>query len=129
MIATITTVPSSATRRIETPAAVMTTLASPSLGATEVLSVWRVEMAAGSSGPTHRIDSEQVWTVLSGAARVLAVDGEVAVEAGDTVVLPAGLDRTIVADASFVALVAGRGDARAQVPGEPEDRGTPPWMA
>lgn len=129
MSVTITAVPSSTTRRTETPNAVMTTLASPTLGDTEALSLWRVEMAAGATGPTHRVSSEQVWTVLAGRARVSSPDGEVTVTDGDTVVLPADVDRTIAADTPFTALVVGRGDAVVHVPGELDSRGTPPWMA
>jgi quercetin dioxygenase-like cupin family protein len=72
-------------RVTETPNAVMTTYASPTLGSTE-LSVWRVEMKASAQGPVHVMDSEQVWTGLSG-------------------------------------------HARASVPGEDTDRGTPPWIS
>ena len=56
-------------RRTQTPNATMTTLASPTLGATEGLSLWKVEMAAGASGPRHVFDSEQLWTVQAGRRR------------------------------------------------------------
>jgi quercetin dioxygenase-like cupin family protein len=61
-------------RRHETPNAVMSTLASPSLGSAE-LSLWRVVMTAGQRGPEHTFDTEQVWTVVSGAAEV-ELDGK-----------------------------------------------------
>ena len=57
---------SSSMRRTETPNAVMTTLASPTQGPTDQLSIWRVEMRAGQRGPRHVFDSEQVWHVLAG---------------------------------------------------------------
>lgn len=84
------------TRRTETPNAVMTTLASPTQGGA-AQAVWRVDMRAGQSGPLHAIDTEQVWTVLTGAA-VVEIDGQRhTVEAGDTVVIPAHLPRRITA--------------------------------
>jgi quercetin dioxygenase-like cupin family protein len=121
------TVPAAAARRSETPNAVMTTLASPTLGATRELALWRVRMEAGGAGPEHVFDSEQVWTVVSGAARV-TVDGEQAVlAAGDTIVLPAGATRRIRADGELEALVAGRAGARVTAAGH--DGVTPPWIA
>ena len=39
------------TRTTVTPNATMTTLASPTLGATSGRSLWQVDMAAGASGP------------------------------------------------------------------------------
>src|ERR1700728_2890552 len=83
-------------RRHETPNAVMSTLASPSLGSAE-LSLWRVAMAAGQRGPQHTFDVEQVWTVVSGAADV-ELDGEThAVAPGDTLIIPASATRRIAA--------------------------------
>jgi quercetin dioxygenase-like cupin family protein len=116
------------TRRTATPNAVMTTYASASLGGSAT-AMWRVEMAPDASGPRHRFDVEQVWTVLDGTAEVL-LDGETTtVGAGDTLVLPAGLPRRIHADpaAGFTALVAGASAAHA-IPegGEPV---TPAWIA
>ncbi|WP_157186849.1 hypothetical protein [Nocardia jiangxiensis] len=57
-------------RRSETPAGVMTTLASPTVGDTAGLSMWQVDMTAGASGPLHVFDSEQIWTVLDGELSV-----------------------------------------------------------
>lgn len=94
-------------RRTETPNAVMTTLASPTLGGAGH-SLWRVDMRPGAAGPPHAFDAEQVWTVLDGGATV-EVDGEaLALSPGDTVVLPAGVPRRVRADpeAGFAALVA-----------------------
>ena len=116
-------------RRSETPNATMTTLASPTLGATAALSMWQVEMAAGAQGPRHVFDSEQVWTVLEGQL-VAAVAGEESdLRAGDTVVLPAGAERQLSATTDVRVLVCGHGDATARVPGEDAPRGTPPWIA
>ncbi|WP_051133001.1 hypothetical protein [Nocardia paucivorans] len=57
----------SETRRTETPDAVMTTLASPTLGGSSQL-LWRVEMTADNRGPMHSCDTEQIWTILTGRA-------------------------------------------------------------
>lgn len=120
-------IPGPAARRTETPNAVMTTLASPTLGAARELALWRVSMEAGASGPEHVFDSEQVWTVVAGTARV-SVDGTGhALSAGDTIVLPAGAPRQIVAVEALEAFVTGRAGARVTAAGH--DRVTPPWIA
>jgi quercetin dioxygenase-like cupin family protein len=115
-------------RRHETPNAVMSTLASPSLGSAE-LSLWHVAMSAGQRGPEHTFDIEQVWTVVSGAADV-ELDGEThALTPGDTLILSAGAIRRIAAgDGGFEALVAARAGARALLT-DGTDKGTPPWIA
>jgi quercetin dioxygenase-like cupin family protein len=107
-------------RRTETPNAVMTTLASPTLGASRQ-SVWRVDMKPGQSGPLHGIDADQVWAVLDGAATVRLGTDQVAVEPGDTVVIPADVPRRITADAlkGFAAVVTGPATLRAYVITEP----------
>jgi quercetin dioxygenase-like cupin family protein len=125
----LSTVSANENRRTETPNATMTTLASPTLGPTAGLSMWRVEMAAGAHGPRHAFDSEQLWTVLEGEISVAVDDHARDLAAGDTVVLPAGVDRQISARTPARLLVCGRGDAIARVPGEDASRGTPPWIA
>lgn len=115
-------------RRTETPNAVMTTFASPSLGrSTQAL--WRVEMAPGARGPEHAMDSEQVWTVLEGRAAVRVGSERHDVGAGDTVVLPPAVLREITADAELglTAVVTGVGAAVASGPGR--DPVVPPWIA
>jgi len=98
-------------RRTETPNAVMTTLASATLGGSRQ-AVWRVDMAPGAAGPVHAFEAEQVWTVLDGGAHI-AVDGETAtVAAGDTVVMPADVSRQIRTDAGLTALVCAPATAR-----------------
>jgi len=107
----------------------MTTLASPSLAGSESLSLWQVEMSAGSRGPLHVFDSEQVWTVLAGEIAVTVDGRREELRAGDTLVLRAGATRQIASEGDARMLVCGRGDAVASVPGEDADRGTPPWIA
>lgn len=116
-------------RRSKTPNATMTTLASPTLGPTDGLSLWQVEMAAGASGPRHVFDSEQVWTVREGRISVDVVGESCTLEQGDTFVLAAGVERQIHATTDALILVCGHGHAIASVPGETSSRGTPPWIA
>lgn len=125
----ITTIRAAENRRTETPNATMTTLASPTLGATAGLSMWYVEMTEGAQGPRHVFDSEQLWTVLEGELTVLVAEDRAALAAGDTLVLPAGVERQICARTTARLLVCGHGDAVARVPGEDTSRGTPPWIA
>ena len=116
-------------RRTETPNAVMTTLASPTVGGAG-RSLWRVEMQPGAQGPEHSFDVEQVWTVLEGAADVV-LDGRTArVEVGDTLVLAPGRTRQITADAEagLVAMVTSPPEGRASMV-DGTDRGVPAWIA
>jgi quercetin dioxygenase-like cupin family protein len=84
-------------RRTETPNGVMTTLASPTQGGSGQ-SVWRVDMAAGACGPVHAFDTDQVWTVIAGAARITLADDTLSLTRGDTVILPADARRQVFAD-------------------------------
>lgn len=115
-------------RRSETPAGVMTTLASPTQGETAGLSLWEVAMARGRSGPLHVFDTEQIWTVLEGDLSVDIAGETQTIGAGDTVVIPADLERKVVAKTDARLIVCGHADAIARVPGEPEPRGTPAWI-
>jgi quercetin dioxygenase-like cupin family protein len=90
-----TTVRAAEGRRTETPSATMTTLASPTLGPSEGLSLWRVEMEAGVTGPLHVFDSEQLWTVLAGELTIAVDAAPTELGAGDTVVIPAGVERQV----------------------------------
>jgi quercetin dioxygenase-like cupin family protein len=124
-----TTVRAAESRRTETPNATMTTLASPTLGPTAGLSLWRVEMEAGVTGPLHAFDREQLWTVLDGELTI-AVDGAPTdLAPGDTVVIPPAVERQVHARTAARLIVCGPGDAVATVPGEDTPRGTPPWIA
>jgi quercetin dioxygenase-like cupin family protein len=77
-----------------TPNATMTTFAAPSRGSTE-LTTWRVSMAEGASGPSHVVDREQVWLPLTGTLTVVADGVSTVVGPGQSVVLPAGVVRTV----------------------------------
>ncbi|MCP2261099.1 Cupin domain protein [Streptoalloteichus tenebrarius] len=129
-------------RRTATPNAVMTTLASPTQGAAG-LALWRVDMDPGQVGPRHAFDTEQVWTVLTGAASVALGDQTVALGPGDTLVMPVDLPRQVTADpdAGLAAIVAAPAGSRASNPEgvtsadacalAPRDaeRIVPPWVA
>ncbi|KRF11284.1 hypothetical protein ASG90_16090 [Nocardioides sp. Soil797] len=117
-------------RVTETPNAVMTTLGSPTQGGTSDLSLWRVAMAAGQSGPRHSFDVEQVWYVASGSAAVVTDEGRVELAPGDTIVLPARGTRQISTDAGVTFVVAGRASGLA-TPSTSEGDGeavAPPWV-
>ncbi|MDY7099839.1 MAG: cupin domain-containing protein [Actinomycetota bacterium] len=116
-------------RTTTTPNATMTTLASPTQGGAEVLSLWTVEMAEGATGPLHAFDSEQLWTVRSGRLAVELGGTTHELADGDTLVLPAGEARRVRALTAVEAVVCGRGDAVVQVVGEDAPRGTPDWIA
>lgn len=105
-------------RRIRTPNGVMTTLASPTQGEAGQ-AVWRVEMAPGAEGPVHAFDTESVWTWLQGGGEVRIGGERVTVEAGDTMVLPAGALRQMVtsADRGFTAIVAAPAGVQVYNPG------------
>ena len=112
-------------RRVETPNATMTTLASPGVGGA-AHALWRVEMAPGQAGPPHRSDVEQVLTVTAGRVR-LSVDGEVReLLPGDTAVVPAGALRRVEAPEGLQLLISAAPTANAVLP-DGTDRGVLPW--
>ncbi|MEU3572074.1 cupin domain-containing protein [Kitasatospora sp. NPDC036755] len=127
-------------RRTETPNAVMTTHASPTQGST-ALAVWHVDMAVGARGPLHAMDTEQVWTLLTGTAAIDLAGELLTLAAGDTAVLPADTARRIATDTGFTAVVASPSPAHAYNPDArtpadacalaPRDdrRVLPPWIA
>jgi quercetin dioxygenase-like cupin family protein len=107
----------------------MRTHASPTIGSTAGLSMWEVGMTEGASGPLHVFDSEQIWTVLEGECSV-QIAGEIEILGrGDTVVMPPELERQVAARTDVRLLVCGHANAAARVPGEPDPRGTPAWIA
>ncbi|GAA1693630.1 hypothetical protein GCM10009830_46770 [Glycomyces endophyticus] len=117
------------TRRTATPAAVMTTLASPAQGGAP-FPLWRVEAAPGTAGPLHLIDADQVWTLTAGTARVEADDAAADLAAGDTLVVPAGAARRFTPGPDgFTALVTGPAGMRASMPAAPEDKIDLAWTA
>jgi quercetin dioxygenase-like cupin family protein len=103
-----------------------TSLATPSLGASEV-SVWRVELAPGSAGVTHQLTRGEVFVVLSGRAAVQLGDAETEAGVGDTIVVPPDTDFALGAAGPepLVALCVLPPGGKARVgTGDPF---TPPW--
>jgi len=116
-------------RTTVTPNATMTTLASPTVGATSGRSLWRVDMTAGAKGPMHVFDTEQIWTVIDGHVTIEIEGDAQPLDVGDTLVIPGGTERRVHATTACQMLVTGDATATASVPGESESRGTPPWIS
>ncbi|MFF5212657.1 cupin domain-containing protein [Streptosporangium sp. NPDC000396] len=116
-------------RRSETPNAVMTTLASPTLGSARS-SIWRTEVKPDVKGPVHIFDVEQIWTFLEGEATI-ELDGETSTAGpGDTAVLPAHATRRLTAGPQgYTAIVTAPAGAHAWIPGDTGNKVTPPWIA
>ena len=107
-------------RRTQAPSGLVTTLASPAQGGAG-LAVWRMDITPGAAGPVHAYDTEQVWTVISGSATVQLDGGAVTVTPGDTLVIPAGATRQMIADprAGVSAISITPAGTRAYTPGGP----------
>ena len=110
----------------ELPGAKFTTLASPRTGSAET-SVWRLELLPGAEPVPHTMTREEIFVALEGSARATLDGVTQLVDAGDTLVLPAGVDFTLVAagDVPFRAIVClpvgGQGCLAGGAPF------TPPW--
>ena len=114
-------------RETKTPNATMTTLASPTLGGAES-SLWLVEMPAGIRGPGHSFAGEVVWSITAGSATVRVGEVDHPLEAGDTVILPAGEMRQFTAGATgFSGVATVRSGEVTRDTGE--SAGVPPWVA
>lgn len=103
-------------RTTETPAATMRTYASPTTPVHADIAVWRTQMAGGASGPLHTVDTDQVVVVVEGRLSA-EIDGHSClVPAGDSVVLPAGVQRRLTAgEDGLVTLTASTPAATARV--------------
>lgn len=100
-----------------TPNATMTTMAAPSRGSAE-LSVWSVRMEAGSAGPMHRVDREQVWVLTGGSVEITTEGKKERVSEGQVVILSPGLTRQVCAPHEPAdALVSMRADGAVSVDG------------
>ena len=115
-------------RRSETPNAVMTTLASPTVSGAVDTSLWLVEMKAGASGPIHAMDSDQHWHVLRGSLQC-EIDGvNNDLQAGDTITITAETTRQFRAVTDVVMVVTGKSNAAASTePGVAPV--VPPWIS
>jgi len=104
-------------RSVTTPAATMRTLTSPTSSPEMPAAIWRTDLAAGTSGPEHTIDSDQFVVVVSGAIEVRIADEDHLVGEGDGIKLPAGLTRVITPadDRPATTITFGGPDAHATV--------------
>jgi quercetin dioxygenase-like cupin family protein len=124
----VTVIPAADRRTTTTPNATMTTCATPEQGRSG-LAVWITAMAPGAQGPWHRLDGEQVLTVLSGAMSLDHAGTSVRLGPGDIAVLPADEDRRITADATEgVEMACAAPRPLRALDGEGTDHGIPDWM-
>jgi quercetin dioxygenase-like cupin family protein len=115
-------------KTVETPAAKMQTLVSPSTGPDFPFAAWWTELPDGAAGPEHTVDGDQLVVVTNGSVEIEMVDDTVILTAGDAIKLPAGAARVIRATAgSARTLTIGHANARARV-GE-GDAVAVPWTA
>lgn len=122
------TVISSADRRTTTtPHATMTTCCSPSQGAA-AMALWVTAMAPGAAGPWHRLDGEQVLTVLSGAVVLEHAGVATRLGPGDAAVIPADDERRLTADADLGVEMVCAAARPLHAHAEGTDRGIPDWM-
>jgi mannose-6-phosphate isomerase-like protein (cupin superfamily) len=68
-----------------------TSLATPSRGSTDT-SVWMVEITPGAPAAPHSLTREEVFVVLEGTASVRIAGSDGQAEAGDAIVVPAGVE-------------------------------------
>ncbi len=107
-----------------TGGATITGLASPSRGAADT-AAWRVALHADHPSPTHSLDREEVFVVLSGAVTARFADHTETAEAGGALIVPAGEQFSLIAagaDAEAVCILPV--GAKASVDGQSF---TPPW--
>jgi quercetin dioxygenase-like cupin family protein len=112
----------------ELPGARFTTLASPSRGSAET-SVWRLELRPEADPVPHRVTREEIFVALEGEAVALLDGAEHRLRAGDSLVLPPGVEFSLRAEGRgpFSALVClPVGGQAALAGGEPF---TPPWAS
>ena len=122
-------VPLEAARTVATPAATMHTLASPTTSPAMDVAVWRTELPAGSAGPRHVIDVDQLLVVLAGAVRVEVEATAYDVVAGEAVKLPAHAARVIAASGTGPATTLTVGGPNASATVGDADPVPVPWTA
>jgi quercetin dioxygenase-like cupin family protein len=115
-------------KTVETPAARMQTLVSPSTGPDLPFAAWWTELPDGTAGPQHTLDGDQLVVVTNGSVEIRVGDESFILAAGDALKLPAGAVRVIRATAgSARTLTIGHANARARV-GDGEAVAVP-WTA
>lgn len=124
----MTVIPAGDRRTTSTPNATMTTCCTPEQGEATV-ALWLTAMAPGAQGPWHRLDGEQVLTVLAGAVTLEHDGATTRMGPGDAAVIPAHDDRRLTADAEHgVEMVCAAPRPLRAHDGEGTDRGVPDWM-
>lgn len=114
-------------RTTATGGGIMETMASPTVGSSHSLCLWKVTMDAGQSGPEHSISSDQVWTLLGGEATIVIEGEALHMGTGDTATIAGGACRQVTAVVAAEFLVAGLTGAAASVAGG-SVAVTPPWI-
>lgn len=113
------------TRITQTPNAVMTTLASPTVSDSET-SCWLVTMTANSAGPLHSMDSEQICHVLNGSV-TCDIEGSITtLEEGDTIRIAGNVNRQFSAKDDVTMMVSGKPTALARTDNKCV---VPPWIS
>jgi quercetin dioxygenase-like cupin family protein len=106
----------------------VTGLASPSRGSRET-STWRVVLSPGCSGTQHSVDREEIFVVLAGTAVATLDDMQIALAAGDTLIVPPhtpfSLANPSAAPCEAIAIFPVGG--RAMIPAR--EPFVPPWAA
>jgi mannose-6-phosphate isomerase-like protein (cupin superfamily) len=103
-----------------------TSLATPTRGSTDT-SVWMVEILPGGPAAPHVLTREEVFVVLEGTASVRIAGSDGRAEAGDAIVVPAGVEFELAnGGAALLRLVCCLPvGGQARFPGG--DPFTPPW--
>jgi mannose-6-phosphate isomerase-like protein (cupin superfamily) len=83
--------PAPATPTHDLGGARFTSLATPTRGSTDT-SVWKVEILPGTPATPHSLTREEVFVVLEGTASARIAGAAETAQAGDAIVVPAGLE-------------------------------------
>ena len=115
-------------KTVQTPAATMRTLVSPSAGPDLPFATWWTELPELTAGPVHVVDGDQLLIVTQGAVEVQLDDEAVTLGPGDALKLPGGRSRVIRANSGPAqTLTIGQPNALATLgAGEPV---LVPWTA
>ena len=105
--------------------------ASPSLGSRELAS-WRVQLDPATATPAHSHDHEEVFHIISGPIRAEVGGETLALNAGDTLIIPAGiLHQVFPGEGSEDGAVEGLAVMPAgshSITPDGTDTGVPPWL-
>lgn len=106
---------------------IVTGLASPQRGATETMT-YKVSLAPNAALPPHRHDHEEVFYLSAGSLTAVLDGEELAVEFGDSVIIPAGVLHHSFAGERPAELIVAMPSGTVFI--RPDgDRGVPPWGA